>query len=92
PSMLGRANKSWDAYAKEHGVFAASNADNSKLLAMLIRYGVSPLEANEVGVTFRDLDDFARLIGQRGAFTRLRQNTPGFDDAVYWGLDPQKAR
>lgn len=89
-SMLGRAKKSWDAYAEEHGKIAASNADNSKLLAMLIRYGVSPFEANEIGVTFRDLDDFGRLIGQRWAFTRLRQDTPGFDDAAYWGLDPQK--
>lgn len=91
-SMLGRAKKSWDAYAEEHGKIAASNADNSKLLAMLIRYGVSPFEANEIGVTFRDLDTFARLVGQRWRFVRLCQATPGFDDAAYWGLAPQKER
>ena len=91
-SALGRAKKSWDAYAEEHGKTVSSNVDNSKLLAALIHYGVSPFEANEIGVTFSDLDTFARLVGQRWRFVRLCQATPGFDDAAYWGLAPQKER
>lgn len=91
-SEPGLAKKTWRALTQEHGETSASSAGNRKLLAALIHYGVSPFEANEVGVTFSDLDTYARLLEQRRSFTRLRHDTPGFEDAAFWGFDAQKAR
>ncbi|NLE56365.1 MAG: hypothetical protein GX617_15620 [Lentisphaerae bacterium] len=90
----GRAGavNAWKQLVCERGDADGRGAGNCKLLAALIHYGVSPFEANEVGIAFNDLDTFARLVGQRWRFVRLRQTTPGFEDAAYWGFDAQKAR
>ena len=83
-SAPGGADQAWERLASKHGDPNGRNTSNRKLLQRLFELGLSPDQPNHYGFSFRDLDDFGRMLCRRWQITRIQQGAPGFDDAQYW--------
>ncbi|NMA47670.1 MAG: hypothetical protein GX945_14025 [Lentisphaerae bacterium] len=83
-SAPGDADDAWKRLAARHGDPNGRNASNRKLLQRLFGLGISPDQPNRYGFSFRDLDDFGRMLCRRWQITRIQQDAPDFDDAHYW--------
>ena len=83
-SAPGGADLAWKRLAAKRGDQNGRNASNRKMLQRLLELGISPDQPNLYGFSFRDLDNFGRMLCRRWQITRIQQSAPGFDDALYW--------
>lgn len=74
----------WMEVAKNYSHLAKEREGSRNLLKLLCALGVSPQKPNALGFSFRDLDDYACLVGRRWQIMRIHTRLPGFDDGRVW--------
>lgn len=74
----------WMEIAKNYTHLAKEREGSRNLLKLLCALGVSPQKPNALGFSFRDLDDYARLVGRRWQIMRIHTRLPGFDNGGVW--------